>query len=88
MVPLAERIYKYCELNCIDDEVHLITKCTFHESARNNLIENITPYINITSTTNQEKFTYILKSERHVIILALGIVLNDSFSKGELRKLQ
>ena len=43
VIPRGERICKFCSLNEIDDEIHFLSKCSFHDSERISLIENVYP---------------------------------------------
>ena len=42
-IPRGKCICKICSLNETDDEMHFLAKCTFHDSERISLIENVYP---------------------------------------------
>ena len=41
IIPRGEAICKFCSLNEIDDEMHFLSKCTFHDSERISLTGNV-----------------------------------------------
>lgn len=82
-IPAAERLCKYCSLGSIDDEIHLVTKCTHHINERTQLyhcanknIQNFTLEL-----PDMEIFTLIMESNSKHVIRALGQFLQLCYKK-------
>lgn len=81
--PIQNRICKFCSLNEIDDEIHFLNRCNFHNTERDvllNTIRNISGDI-FENHTHLTLMKFILQSDRPEIIHALGKFLSIGFRK-------
>ena len=39
VTPLSNRLCKFCNLNCIEDEIHFLIECPLYNDIRSNFIE-------------------------------------------------
>ena len=81
-VPLEDRLCLYCDDGNIDDELHLLTTCKFHDAERLQLYacldRNIDNFINLTRDTILKE---ALQSDNPDVISALGHFLNTSYRR-------
>ena len=80
--PASERICLYCQSGSVDDEVHFLTQCTFHDKYREafeNTVKSIIPnYANMSYT---DKFEKVMKTPDYTIINALGKYVYIAFKQ-------
>ena len=81
--PIDERICLYCNLNCIEDEKHLLTECPAYDTLRSNAYSNISiecpHFMNL---SNFNKMIYMLTCE-HSTVKVSGKFVYECF---QLRK--
>ena len=76
-------ICKFCQLNEIDDEIHMLLKCPFHITERTNLLESLQLFFqHPLSDYDENTFSRIMQIKNPDIINALGKYL----SIGSLRR--
>ena len=67
---------KYCNINCIENEFHFITQCSFYDSERANLYSQILfKNNNFIPLCDNDKATWLLLQEDEDILFALGTYL-------------
>ena len=77
---VQKRICIYCDKGEVDDEIHLITSCTFHDKYRTILLDYVSKFIYEPSTLSEtELFSVIMSSKCHNVILQLGRFLRFCF---------
>ena len=78
----GERICKFCSLNEIDDEMHFLSKCSFHDSERISLIENVYPMIQLDDkSVSSIDFIALVNSKNKDVLQALGCFVHTGFKK-------
>ena len=83
ITPKENRICKFCQLNEIDDEIHMLLKCPFHITERTNLLEALQPlFQNYPPDYDEDTFRLIMQIKNPNIINVLGKYL----SIGSLRR--
>ena len=81
-ITLKERICKHCPGDNLDDELHLITECSFHTYERQQLFISAIKYIaDFNSLDKYGIFKEILSSKIVDVLEALGRFLYISFTK-------
>ena len=80
--PRGERICKFCSLNEIDDVMHFVSNCTFHDSECISLIENV--YLMIQLDYKSVSSIYLkahVNSKNKNVLRALGCFVYTGFKK-------
>lgn len=81
-VPRENRLCKFCSSSHIDDEIHLITNCEFHQTERYTLYTILKDYVpNLDQLDNKNAFITIMTNSYPEVILALGKYIYQSFLK-------
>ena len=81
-VPVSNRLCEYCNSACVDDEIHFLTSCHYHNIDRITLYNSINKNDPIFKNLNpREKITYILTNESQDVTQALGKFLYSGFRK-------
>ena len=80
--PANERICLYCQSGSVDDEVHFLTKCSFHDEYRK-VFENTvkSKMSNYPDMSNIEKFENVMKTSDDAIINALAKYVYVAFKQ-------
>lgn len=86
ITPLIDRKCIFCKNGDIDDEVHFLINCNFHDMERKLLYENI-GLSNSDKPDDLSNFIYVLSLKDKSSLNALGKFITDSFSKRELYRL-
>ena len=82
IIPRGERICKFCPLNEIDDEMHFLSKRTFHDSERISFIENVYPMIQLDyKSVSSIYFKALVNSKNKNVLQALGCFVHTGFKK-------
>ena len=80
-----DRICKYCSLNEIEDEFHLIVRCHLYSDLRNDLFKSINSiHRGFIDINDSNKFLAIMSSLDKNVIYKLGEYITKCF---EIRKL-
>ena len=81
--PAENRLCSFCDLNSVDDEIHMLLKCTFHKTERENLNLCIQHYLQrpISEFTDQELFCKVMKMKCPEVLNAIGKYLYTGFSR-------
>ena len=71
----------------MDDEIHLITPCTFHDKYRTILLDYVSKFVYEPSMLSEtELFSVIMSSKCHNVILQLGRFLRFCFTMIGIRR--
>ena len=76
---VQKRICIYCDKGEVDDEIHLITSCPFHEQYRTILLDYVKFIYEPSMLSKTELFSVIMSSKCHNVILQLGRFLRFCF---------
>ena len=78
----SERLCKHCNLNCIENEFHFITQCSFYDSERTDLYNQIQfKNNNFISLCDNDKAIWLLLQEDEDILFAFGTYIHNCFEK-------
>jgi len=81
-VPRTERICNFCDVNEIDDEIHFMIKCKFHDEARSSLLNEIINYQYISDNLSPETlFQCIMTSKNEKVLSAIAKFIYVGFQK-------
>ena len=78
-LPLEKRICTFCNKNEIDDEVHLVKNCQFHNEKRHILLNKIQRHFK--SINHEDLFTPLVQSDYSEVQHAFGKFLYSCFYK-------
>ena len=77
---VQKRICIYCDKGEVDDEIHLITPCTFHGEYRTILLDYVSKFGHEPSMLSETKLFFVIMSTKcHDVILRLGKFLRFCF---------
>ena len=81
--PVDNRICTFCNSNKIDDEMHMLLKCTFHNSDRKILFQNIQPFLQypISEYNDLDLFCSVMKLKYPESLIAIGKYLYTGFTQ-------
>ena len=80
--PINERICVFCDQHMIDDEIHMIMRCSFHAAERAIMYTSINDCLQyLDSQSDMSKFQSIIKCKDKQVIKAVGKFLYISFQK-------
>ena len=82
ITPVENRTCNFCQSNCIDDEIHMLLDCTFHNTERKSLLDSIHAYQ--PSNNNNTFFYEIMQNKSPDFIEALGKYLSTGFRRRKL----
>lgn len=86
-IPASDRLCKFCSANAVDDELHLLTSCVYHDVERDILYQCVLQYItNLMFMDDRLAFISILQTENQHILAALGSFLSAAFQKRKLHR--
>ena len=71
----------YCNADCIDDELHFLVQCPYHDNERNLLLNEISPNTNIRNIDNSDSFLHIMQSDNVNVMYALGKFIETGFKR-------
>ena len=81
-LPRSERICKNCNLNCIENEFHFLSRCSLYETERTHLYLQIQrKNDNFMSLHDNDKARWLLLQEDIDILWALGTYIHSCFEK-------
>ena len=70
-LPLAERTCTFCMNGELDDEIHLLLKCKYHDSDRKSFLNTLPQHLYFTTGNPQNQFHMLMSCEDKEIILIL-----------------
>ena len=81
--PIENRLCSFCDLNSVDDEMHMLLKCTFHNNERENLMLFVQHSLQspISELTDHDLFCKIMEMKCPNFLNALGKYLSLGFSR-------
>ena len=81
--PIENRLCSFCDSNSVDDEMHMLLKCKFHETERENLMSCVRQPLQhpIFELNDQELFCKIMTSKDPEVLYALGKYLHTGFTR-------
>ena len=84
--PVEERLCVHCPGDHIDDEIHLLTECSFHSKEREALYQCVKQHMPDISDlqVNLDIFIKIMSCQTKEVLIALGRFLHSSFTKREI----
>ena len=78
--PPENRICNFCQLNCIDNEEHMLLYCPFHNEERTLFLQYIQNFTEHSiSVNNRDLFVIIMQSRCPDMVNALGKYLSVGF---------
>ena len=78
----SERICKNCNLQCIENEFHFLSRCPLYETERTVLYSQINHVSNNFNSLNDlDKAKWLLTQEDQNILVALGTYVHIGFEK-------
>ena len=81
-LPRSERICKNCNLQCIENEFHFLSRCPLYDSERTVLYSQINHVSNNFNSLNYlDKAKWLLMQEDQNILVALGTYIHICFEK-------
>ena len=82
VLPLEQRICKFCQGSPLDDEKHMLLHCTFHNDGRKDMLSSISRHVPL--VLSEHVLFKTIMSHTHVdVIHALGKYLNNGFKERE-----
>ena len=83
-IPLErnQRICTFCNLNCVEDEIHFLTNCPLYIEERKAFFHFLSDtYKNFNLLSNNQKFLWIMTNEDHSVLVKLCDFLTKCFIK-------
>ena len=81
ITPINQRICTRCELNEIDDEIHLLLHCNAMNNERKILFNSVTATINIGLQPTNEMFLQIMTSRDITVVKSLAQFIYGCFKQ-------
>ena len=81
--PIENRLCSFCNLNSIDDEMHMLLNCTFHKIERANLFKSKQHFFlqSVSELCDKDLFCAIMNMKNPVPLFALGKYLHTGFNR-------
>ena len=59
-IPIDKRVCIHCNLNCIENEYHVIVECPFYSQERNELFTKLSEFTTLNCTPSNDTFEIII----------------------------
>ena len=80
-LPASERICEFCTSGEVDDEIHLLLKCKYHDDERNKLLNILPQHITGDSVNTKKQFYILMSSSDTDIVYNLANFIHKCFIK-------
>lgn len=81
VLPRENRLCKFCNLNEVEDEVHLLFCCSLYSDLRQTFFQKIANIVDINVADHTNFLTALFASNNHTAAIHAAIYINKCFSK-------
>ena len=90
-IPVENRLCEMCNINCVEDEYHMLLVCPFYSNERASMFDDINQHIQLSNIPSPSTFKTILSlgAANSVLIPHVGSFISTCFEKRkgvEIRK--
>ena len=80
-IPAEQRLCDYCNSSDIDDEVHMLIKCEYHDIERRSFFSSLPSIMQSDIISDSNRFRSVMTSKDKEIVYKLAYFIHKCFQK-------